>query len=60
MKSGKRQGKGGHELKTTPNAKIIPYEKSEGESDGKQTQVAAAAISPGGKKPFRKGSCLVQ
>ena len=57
MKSSKGQGKGGHESKTTPNAKFLRYEKADAEADGKQTQVAAAATSPGGKKPFRKGSC---
>ena len=54
MKSGKGQGKGGYESKTTLHAKFTTSKKSEGEADGKQV---AAATSPGGKKPFGKGLC---
>ena len=55
MKSSKGQGKGGHESKTTPNAKFLRYEKADAEVDGKQTQVAAAATSPGGKSHSGRG-----
>ena len=59
MRPGKVNGANrGHESKSAPNAKFLRYEKSDGEADSKQsTHVAAAATSPGSKKPYRKGTC---